>query len=63
MVTVRMNKLVIDMDEVESIEWEVTEDTEAYTVRFHTKSGKMYTRKLDKTNFKETVGIFKQRDD
>ena len=45
-----MNKLVIDMDEVESIEWEVTEETEAYTVRFHTKSGKMYTRKLDKTN-------------
>ena len=51
--TIRMNKLVIDMEEV----------TEAYTVRFHTKSGKMYTRKLDKTNFKETIGIFKQRDD
>ena len=58
-----MNKLVIDMDEVESIEWEIAEDTEAYTVRFHTKSGKMYTRKLDRNNFKETIGIFKEKRD
>ena len=59
--TIRMNKLVIDMIEVEALEWELEESTEAYTVRFHTKSGKMYTRKLDKTNFKETVGVFKER--
>ena len=51
------------MIEVEALEWELEESTEAYTVRFHTKSGKMYTRKLDKTNFKETVGVFKERDD
>tara|TARA_R100000773_G_scaffold44146_1_gene44254 strand:+ start:209 stop:403 length:195 start_codon:yes stop_codon:yes gene_type:complete len=63
MVTVRMNKLVIDMEEVESLEWETIEETDAYTVRFHTKSGKMYTRKLDKKSFKEMIEQYQEKRD
>ena len=58
-----MNKLVIDMEEVESMEWETTENIDAYTVRFHTKSGKMYTRKLNEKSFRETIEQYQEKRD
>tara|TARA_R110000751_G_scaffold297194_1_gene406675 strand:- start:997 stop:1194 length:198 start_codon:yes stop_codon:yes gene_type:complete len=60
----KMNKLVIDLDEVESIEWEENLNGEdAYTIRFHMKSGKMYTRILLEPQFNQLVSTYKERDD
>ena len=40
---VKLNEILLDLSEVESIEWKENNDTE-YSVRFHMKSGKMFTR-------------------
>ena len=63
---VRMNQLSMDLAEVESIEWkkidddEVITDQDLYSVRIHMKSGKMYTRQIFETQFKELKEQFKE---
>lgn len=63
---VRMNQLSMDLNEVEAIEWKkITEDEnitdqELYSVRIHLKSGKMYTRQVFETQFKELKKQYKE---
>ena len=63
---VRMNQISLDLNEVEAIEWkkidddEVISDQTMYSVRIHLKSGKMYTRQLFETQFKELKEQFKE---
>jgi len=63
---VRMNQLSMDLNEVEAIEWKkITEDKnitdqELYSVRIHLKSGKMYTRQVFETQFKELKRQYKE---
>ncbi len=46
---VKMNEIVLDMDEVESIEWK-HDGGEAYSVRFHMKKWKdVYTHRPQKS--------------
>ncbi len=62
---VRMNQLSMDLNEVEAIEWKKMDDDEniteqeLYSVRIHLKSGKMYTRQIFQTQFKELKEQFK----
>jgi len=63
---VRMNQLSMDLNEVEAIEWKkITDDEnitdqELYSVRIHLKSGKMYTRQIFETQFKELKKQYKE---
>ena len=63
---VRMNQLCTDLNEVEAIEWkkidddENISDSELYSVRIHLKSGKMYSRQLFETQFKELKENYKE---
>ena len=63
---VRMNQLSMDLNEVEAIEWKkITDDEnitdqELYSVRIHLKSGKMYTRQVFETQFKELKRQYKE---
>ena len=56
---VKMNEIVLDMAEVESIEWKHDED-EQYSVRFHMKSGKMFTRIVHKNQLDNLIDEFKE---
>jgi len=40
---VKLNEILLDLSEVESIEWKENDNAD-YSVRFHMKSGKMFTR-------------------
>tara|TARA_R100000951_G_scaffold116193_2_gene127014 strand:+ start:3470 stop:3685 length:216 start_codon:yes stop_codon:yes gene_type:complete len=63
---VRMNQLSMDLNEVEAIEWKKITDDEnitdqdLYSVRIHLKSGKMYTRQVFETQFKELKKQYKE---
>jgi hypothetical protein len=63
---VRMNQLSMDLNEVEAIEWKKITDDEnitdqdLYSVRIHLKSGKMYTRQVFETQFKELKRQYKE---
>lgn len=63
---VRMNQLSMDLNEVEAIEWKkITDDVnitdqDLYSVRIHLKSGKMYTRQVFETQFKELKRQYKE---
>lgn len=63
---VRMNQLCTDLNEVEAIEWkkidddENISDSELYSVRIHLKSGKMYSRQLFETQFRELKENYKE---
>jgi len=63
---VRMNQLCTDLNQVEAIEWkkidddENISDSELYSVRIHLKSGKMYSRQLFETQFKELKENYKE---
>ena len=56
---IRMNEILLDMDEVESIEWRHQEDG-MYSVRFHMKrSGKMFTRIVHENQLQQLKEQFK----
>ena len=63
---VRMNQLSLDLAEVEAIEWKKIDDDEnisaqdLYSIRIHLKSGKMYSRQLFETQFKELKENYKE---
>ena len=63
---VRMNQLCTDLNEVEAIEWKKIDDdeniseSELYSVRIHLKSGKMYSRQLFETQFRELKENYKE---
>tara|TARA_R110002020_G_scaffold184548_3_gene381663 strand:+ start:6039 stop:6284 length:246 start_codon:yes stop_codon:yes gene_type:complete len=55
---VRLNKLAIRVDSVEAMEWqEVFEEEDTYQIRFHTNSGKLYTRRGPKEIVKQLISI------
>ena len=55
----RLNQIVLDLSEVECIEWKQIDDEEQYSektlysIRLHLKSGKMFTRQVYDTQFEE----------
>ena len=56
---IRMNEILLDMDEVESIEWREQDDG-MYSVRFHMKqSGKMFTRIVHENQLQQLKNQFK----
>ena len=61
-----MNQISMDLNEVEAIEWKKITDDEnitdqdLYSVRIHLKSGKMYTRQVFETQFKELKRQYKE---
>ena len=56
---IRMNEILLDMDEVESIEWREQNDG-AFSVRFHMRnSGKMFTRIVHENQLKQLKTQFK----
>ena len=56
---IRMNEILLDLDEVESIEWRHQED-DMYSVRFHMKhSGKMFTRIVHENQLQQLKEQFK----
>ncbi len=62
----RMNQIVLDLEEVETIEWkkiaddEVISDRDMYSLRIHMKSGKMFTRQVFETQFEEVKEQYKE---
>tara|TARA_R100001510_G_C7622360_1_gene182956 strand:- start:666 stop:902 length:237 start_codon:yes stop_codon:yes gene_type:complete len=58
---IKMNEIVLDMEEVESIEWK-HDGGEAYSVRFHMKSGKMFTRIVHKNQLDTLIEDFKEEE-
>ena len=57
---VRLNKLAIRVDSIEAMEWqEVFEEENSYQIRFHTNSGKLYTRRGPKETVKELISILR----
>ena len=56
---IRMNEILLDMDEVESIEWRKQDDG-TFSVRFHMKSsGKMLTRIVHENQLQQLKAQFK----
>jgi len=56
--TIRLNKLVIKTNSIEAMEWqELFDENEVYQVRFHTLSGKLYTRQASKEVVKELIEL------
>ena len=46
---VKLNQLVVDFGQVESLEWkELADEKGQFSLRLHTSSGKMYTRQVSK---------------
>jgi len=61
----RLNQLALDFKEVECIEWtrkeeEFSSDSEQYSLRFHLRSGKCFTRQVQENQFKEIKGKYKE---
>tara|TARA_R110000824_G_scaffold209542_4_gene395366 strand:- start:389 stop:598 length:210 start_codon:yes stop_codon:yes gene_type:complete len=60
----RLNRLAIDLDEVESIEWSdvsneaLGENPDLHQVVLHMKSGKKFTRRVYRRQFEELVEEF-----
>ena len=60
---IKMNEILLDLDEVETIEWKEDEDEyERYSVRFHMKSGKMFTRLVHENQIKTLKEQFKEEE-
>jgi len=60
---IRMNEILLDLDEVESIEWRLQED-DMYSVRFHMRqSGKMFTRIVHENQLQQLKEQFKQEEE
>jgi hypothetical protein len=63
---IRMNQICLDLNEVETLEWkkinddEVITDQDMYSLRIHMKSGKMFTRQVFETQFKEVKEQYKE---
>ena len=63
---IRMNQICLDLNEVETIEWkkisddEVIAEQELYSLRIHMKSGKMFTRQVFETQFREVKEQYKE---
>lgn len=56
---VKLNEILLDMTEVESIEWkENMEFDENFNVRFHMKSGKMFSRMVHGNQLKQLEEYF-----
>ena len=56
---IRMNEILLDLEEVESIEWRHQED-DMYSVRFHMRqSGKMFTRIVHENQLQQLKEQFK----
>ena len=56
---VKLNEILLDMTEVESIEWkENDEHVDNYNVRFHMKSGKMFSRMVHENQLKQLEHYF-----
>ena len=56
---VKLNEILLDMTEVESIEWkENDEHMDNYNVRFHMKSGKMFARMVHENQLKQLEAYF-----
>ena len=56
---IRMNEILLDMNEVESIEWR-EQGNEMFSVRFHMKqSGKMFTRIVHDNQLQQLKEQFK----
>ena len=54
----------MDFNEVECIEWkkvdeDFTSDAEQYSLRFHLRSGKMFTRQVHETQFESIKEKYK----
>jgi len=59
-----MNEILLDLEEVETIEWkEDDNEYNRYTVRFHMKSGKMFTRLVNKIQLKILSEQFKEEEE
>ena len=60
----RLNRLTIDLDEVESIEWSnvsnetLDENPDLYQVVLHMKRGKKFTRRVYRKQFEELIEEF-----
>jgi len=56
--TIKLNKLVLKAETIEAMEWqELFDENEVYQVRFHTSSGKLYTRQANKKVVKELIEL------
>ena len=56
---VKLNEILLDMTEVESIEWkENDEHMDNYNVRFHMKSGNMFSRMVHENQLKQLEAYF-----
>ena len=61
----RLNQIVLDLSEVECIEWKQIDDEEQYSertlfsIRLHLRSGKMFTRQVYDTQFDDIKEQFK----
>tara|TARA_R110000751_G_scaffold4372_5_gene21425 strand:+ start:9463 stop:9708 length:246 start_codon:yes stop_codon:yes gene_type:complete len=55
---IRLNKLAVRVESVEAMEWqEVFEEEDQFQIRFHTKSGKLYTRRGNKETVKDLISV------
>jgi len=56
--TIRLNKLVVKVSSIEAMEWqEVFEEEDQFQIRFHTNSGKLYTRRGSKEMVKDIINV------
>tara|TARA_R110000751_G_scaffold43022_2_gene99525 strand:- start:394 stop:585 length:192 start_codon:yes stop_codon:yes gene_type:complete len=61
---IKLNEILLDLEEVETIEWkEDDDDFERFSVRFHMKSGKMFTRLVHENQLKILSGQFKEEEE
>jgi len=55
---IRMNNICLDLNAVETIEWEKVDDE--YSVKLHMKSGKLFTRQVSNTQLKQLRQQFRE---
>jgi|TARA_R110000787_G_scaffold157964_1_gene271840 hypothetical protein len=61
---IKLNEILLDLEEVETIEWkEDDDDFERFSVRFHMKSGKMFTRLVHENQLKILSEQFKEEEE
>ena len=64
----RLNRLTIDLDEVESIEWSnvsnetLDENPDLYQVVLHMKSGKKFTRRVYENQLQQILETLEMRE-
>ena len=57
----RLNQIALDFEEVECIEWKTVEEfSSEYSLRFHLKSGKCFTRQVQENQFKNIKEKYKE---